>query len=39
VDQGRPARIDWSDEVLAGTVLCKDGATVHATVKQVLGEP
>jgi NAD(P) transhydrogenase subunit alpha len=30
---------DWSDEVLAGTVLCKDGATVHATVKQVLGEP
>lgn len=29
---------DWSDEVLAGTVLCKDGATVHATVKQVLGE-
>ena len=30
---------DWTDEVLAGTVLCKDGATVHATVKQVLGEP
>ena len=29
---------DWTDEVLAGTVLCKDGATVHATVKQVLGE-
>ena len=29
---------DWSDEVLAGTVLCRDGATVHATVKQVLGE-
>ena len=30
---------DWTDEVLAGTVLCKDGTTVHATVKQVLGEP
>jgi len=29
---------DWSDEVLAGTVLCRDGATVHTTVKQVLGE-
>ena len=29
---------DWTDEVLAGTVLCRDGATVHATVKQVLGE-
>ena len=29
---------DWTDEVLAGTVLCKDGTTVHATVKQVLGE-
>ncbi len=31
--------IDWTDEVVAGTVLCKDGTTVHATVKQVLGEP
>ena len=29
---------DWEDEVLAGTVLCRDGATVHATVKQVMGE-
>ena len=29
---------DWTDEVLAGTVLCRDGTTVHATVKQVLGE-
>jgi len=29
---------DWSDEVVAGTVLCKDGVTVHATVKQVMGE-
>ena len=30
--------IDWSDEVVAGTVLCRDGVTVHATVKQVFGE-
>jgi NAD(P) transhydrogenase subunit alpha len=30
--------IDWSDEVVAGTLLCRDGATVHATVKQVFGE-
>jgi len=30
--------IDWSDEVVAGTVLCRDGATVHTTVKQVMGE-
>lgn len=29
---------DWDDEVLAGTVLCRDGVTVHATVKQVLGD-
>ena len=29
---------DWRDDVVAGTLLCKDGATVHATVKQVLGE-
>jgi len=29
---------DWSDEVVAGTLLCKDGVTVHATVKQVLGD-
>ncbi len=29
---------DWEDEVLAGTVLCKAGSTVHTTVKQVLGE-
>ena len=31
-------QFDWSDEIVAGTLLCKDGATVHATVKQVLGE-
>ncbi|MBS1144934.1 MAG: transhydrogenase subunit alpha [Proteobacteria bacterium] len=30
--------IDWADEVVAGTVLCKDGMTVHSVVKQVLGE-
>ena len=29
---------DWEDEVVAGTVLCKDGVTVHPVVKQVLGE-
>lgn len=29
---------DWSDEILAGTVLCKDGRTVHAGVRQALGE-
>ena len=28
---------DWSDEVVAGTLLCKNGSTVHATVTQVLG--
>lgn len=30
--------LDWSDEIVAGTALCRDGATVHPTVKQVLGE-
>ncbi len=30
--------IDWSDEIVAGTLLCKDGTTVHPVVKQVLGE-
>ena len=29
---------DWSDEVVAGTLLCRDGVTVHPTVKQVLGD-
>ncbi len=29
--------IDWSDDVVAGTLLCKDGVTVHPTVKQVMG--
>ena len=27
---------DWSDEVVAGTLLCKDGAIVHSVVKQVM---
>ena len=30
--------IDWSDEVVAGTLLCKDGETVNATVKQIMGD-
>ncbi|MFZ2972760.1 MAG: NAD(P) transhydrogenase subunit alpha [Ferribacterium limneticum] len=30
--------IDWSDDVVAGTLLCKDGVTVHSVVKQVMGE-
>lgn len=29
---------DWSDEVVAGTLLCKDGVTIHPTVKQAMGE-
>ena len=29
--------LDWSDEILAGTVLCRDGQTVHTGVKQALG--
>jgi len=29
---------DWSDDVVAGTLLCKDGVTVHPVVKQVFGE-
>ncbi len=28
---------DWSDEIVAGSLLCRDGATVHAGVKQLLG--
>lgn len=31
-------RIDWDDEVVAGTVLCRDGTTVHAAVRQILGD-
>jgi len=29
---------DWSDEVVAGTLLCKDGATVNGQIKQIFGE-
>jgi H+-translocating NAD(P) transhydrogenase subunit alpha len=29
---------DWSDEVIAGTLLCKDGATVNGKIKQIFGE-
>lgn len=29
---------DWSDEIVAGTLLCRDGQTAHAGVKQVLGD-
>ena len=29
---------DWDDEIVAGTLLCKDGATVNAAVKQILGD-
>ena len=29
---------DWDDEVVAGTLLCRDGATVHAGVRAAFGE-
>jgi len=29
---------DWEDDVVAGTLLCKDGVTVHSVVKQVMGD-
>ena len=29
---------DWDDEIVAGTLLCKDGATVNAAVKQIMGD-
>jgi NAD(P) transhydrogenase subunit alpha len=31
-------RFDWDDEVLAGTVLCREGVTTHVSVKQALGD-
>jgi len=31
-------QFDWEDEIVAGTLLCKDGETVNAFVKNVLGE-
>jgi len=30
--------IDWADDVVAGTLLCRDGVTVHASVKQIMGD-
>ena len=30
---------DWTDDVVAGTLLCKDGITMHSVVKQVMGKP
>jgi NAD(P) transhydrogenase subunit alpha len=36
--KGGELNFDWSDEIVAGTLLCKDGATVHAAVKLSLGE-
>lgn len=30
--------IDWDDEIIAGTLLCRDGQTVHTTVKQIMGD-
>jgi NAD(P) transhydrogenase subunit alpha len=29
---------DWDDEIVAGTLLCKDGVTVNAAVRQILGD-
>jgi NAD(P) transhydrogenase subunit alpha len=29
---------DWDDEIVAGTLLCKDGVTVNASVRQILGD-
>ena len=31
-------RFDWDDEVVAGTLLCRDGASVHPGVKKVMGD-
>ncbi len=30
--------IDWTDEVVAGTLLCHEGVTVNGIVKQIFGE-
>ena len=30
--------IDWEDEVVAGTLLCKDGATVNPKIREIMGE-
>ncbi len=31
-------QLDWSDVVVAGTALCRDGVTVHPTVQQIMGD-
>jgi H+-translocating NAD(P) transhydrogenase subunit alpha len=30
--------IDWSDEIVAGTLLCRDGKTAAPVVRQIMGE-
>ena len=30
--------IDWEDEVVAGTLLCKDGSTVNPKIREIMGE-
>lgn len=37
IKEGRLA-FDWEDEVVAGTLLCRDGKTAHNGVRQVMGE-
>ena len=29
---------DWDDEIVDGTLLCKDGVTVNAAVRQIMGD-
>jgi NAD(P) transhydrogenase subunit alpha len=36
--KGGELAFDWNDEVVAGTLLCRDGATVNAAIKQILGD-
>ena len=37
IKEGRLA-FDWEDEVVAGTLLCRDGTTTHNGVRQAMGE-
>ena len=37
IKEGRLA-FDWEDEVVAGTLLCRDGKTTHNGVRQAMGE-
>lgn len=34
--RGGKLEFDWGDEIVAGTLLCRDGNTVHAGVRQAL---